>query len=446
MWSVIENATSLVESIIITVFTTRVLGFKSPRHNYLKSAIYAFVLFANITYIADFIPDIISQSIPGIIQIIISIIFSLIFLKGAVFLKIYISFLSSYMIFLINVPILVIFNNFTDGPISVLINDESTKRIAIIVLSKSLYWLATWAFCKWYKKHIQQADFDLNNFEWLTMLIISGLSFSVGLYIFQANVMQSSPLAVFLSSFVTFVINALVLYALVRSAQNRHKAIEIKAYQIANEAIKTSLDNYIKHSTEIRAIEHDIKNTLLAAISLIENQEYDKFKNYFFSAMADLQKADTLDTGIKNAYINAIIQQKYAECKYPEISFACSASGDFKNHEEINSMDIIDICVIICNLLDNAIEAYDGKSKKYEININLDSVYNKYRIEVSNPISQSLLEKNPDLKTNKPDAKNHGLGIKSIKSRAEKYNGSTEFTEEDGKFVARVWLTADSKE
>ena len=60
-----------------------------------------------------------------------------------------------------------------------------------------------------------------------------------------------------------------------------------------------------------------------------------------------------------------------------------------------------------------------------------------YSVEISNPIEKSVLTHNSRLKTSKTDVKNHGLGIKR---RAEKYNGNAEFTEENNRFVARVWL------
>ena len=90
--------------------------------------------------------------------------------------------------------------------------------------------------------------------------------------------------------------------------------------------------------------------------------------------------------------------------------------------------------------LNNAVKAYNDKRENYDIEINLDSINNSYRIEISNPIEKSVLAYNSRLKTSKTDVKNHGLGIKSVKRRAEKYNGNAEFTEENNRFVARVWL------
>ena len=84
--------------------------------------------------------------------------------------------------------------------------------------------------------------------------------------------------------------------------------------------------------------------------------------------------------------------------------------------------------------------AYTDSFKDYEIIIKLDVFGGAYSVEISNPIEKSVLAHNSRLKTSKTDVKNHGLGIKSVKRRAEKYNGNAEFTEENNRFVARVWL------
>ncbi len=57
----------------------------------------------------------------------------------------------------------------------------------------------------------------------------------MGLYVFQQNVSRYA-----------LVINALSLYGIFRSAQNKQKSEEIKFYQFENKAMKKNLDEYIK--------------------------------------------------------------------------------------------------------------------------------------------------------------------------------------------------------
>lgn len=443
MWSLIENAASLVECIIITGFTTLVLGYKNPRHKYLKYIIYTLAVFIDCIFLVNYLPPKIAETFPGILQILISFIYALLFLQGTVFLKCYISFISNYMIFLINIPVMLIFSGILNSSVHTTIYMQGFIRIVILVLTKVLYFLLTFVFYKWYKHNLKHADFRLNNFEWFSMLLLSAISFAIGLYIFQTNINQFKPIVITVSSLAALAINALVLHCLLRSAQNRYKAEEIKFYQLENQAMKTNLDNYIKQEAEISKIKHDMENVALTTTTLLQEHDYAKLEKHFSQIINDLQVTDILHTDIKNVYLNAIIQQKYTKCKskIKNVNFTCAADETFRKKEEIANIDIIDLCTIIANLLDNAIEAYI-ECNDYDIRINLDYINNSYRIEISNTIKGSVLSGNKTLKTSKSDTKNHGIGIKSVKSRAEKYNGKTQFTEENGQFVARVWLMA----
>ena len=443
MWSLIENAASLVECIIITGFTTLVLGYKNPRHKYLKYIIYTLAVFIDCIFLVNYLPPKIAETFPGILQILISFIYALLFLQGTVFLKCYISFISNYMIFLINIPVMLIFSGILNSSVHTTIYMQGFIRIVILVLTKVLYFLLTFVFYKWYKHNLKHADFRLNNFEWFSMLLLSAISFAIGLYIFQTNINQFKPIVITVSSLAALAINALVLHCLLRSAQNRYKAEEIKFYQLENQAMKTNLDNYIKQEAEISKIKHDMENVALTTTTLLQEHDYAKLEKHFSQIINDLQVTDILHTDIKNVYLNAIIQQKYTKCKskIKNVNFTCAADETFRKNEEIANIDIIDLCTIIANLLDNAIEAYI-ECNDYDIRINLDYINNSYRIEISNTIKGSVLSGNKTLKTSKSDTKNHGIGIKSVKSRAEKYNGKTQFTEENGQFVARVWLMA----
>lgn len=443
MWSLIENAASLVECIIITGFTTLVLGYKNPRHKYLKYIIYTLAVFIDCIFLVNYLPPKIAETFPGILQILISFIYALLFLQGTVFLKCYISFISNYMIFLINIPVMLIFSGILNSSVHTTIYMQGFIRIVILVLTKVLYFLLTFVFYKWYKHNLKHADFRLNNFEWFSMLLLSAISFAIGLYIFQTNINQFKPIVITVSSLTALAINALVLHCLLRSAQNRYKAEEIKFYQLENQAMKTNLDNYIKQEAEISKIKHDMENVALTTTTLLQEHDYAKLEKHFSQIINDLQVTDILHTDIKNVYLNAIIQQKYTKCKskIKNVNFTCAADETFRKNEEIANIDIIDLCTIIANLLDNAIEAYI-ECNDYDIRINLDYINNSYRIEIANTIKGSVLSGNKALKTSKSDTKNHGIGIKSVKSRAEKYNGKTQFTEENGQFVARVWLMA----
>lgn len=105
---------------------------------------------------------------------------------------------------------------------------------------------------------------------------------------------------------------------------------------------------------------------------------------------------------------------------------------------EIND---VDISILLSNLLDNAIEGCDLSDPNISLDMERKGTF--IYIAVKNKIASSVLKDNPELKTIKKDKREHGFGIKSIKSIAEKYNGNVEFNEKNGYFVAQVWINSE---
>ncbi len=89
-------------------------------------------------------------------------------------------------------------------------------------------------------------------------------------------------------------------------------------------------------------------------------------------------------------------------------------------------------------MLDNSIIGCDITNPYIELKI-LQRKSMTY-IAVKNTIAVSVLTDNPNLVTDKTNKSEHGYGIRSIKDIAKKYDGSVEFLEENGFFVAEVWL------
>lgn len=111
----------------------------------------------------------------------------------------------------------------------------------------------------------------------------------------------------------------------------------------------------------------------------------------------------------------------------------CSSSNN------VSGIDDIDLCNLLGNMLDNAIEAAKVCDKGYiEVSINSDE--NKLLVIIANSIMQSVLKPNKELASTKQDRERHGYGIKTIKSIAGKYGGVAKFYEEDKMFYCQVLM------
>ena len=107
------------------------------------------------------------------------------------------------------------------------------------------------------------------------------------------------------------------------------------------------------------------------------------------------------------------------------------------------SVDEMDLCLILSNLLENALEA-SRKTTAAQQQISLEIYQHSASIlliRVENNFDGTIKEKNHLFHSTK--RKGLGIGTQSVRRMAEKNDGSCNFTYEDGIFTAKVMLRAD---
>ena len=183
---------------------------------------------------------------------------------------------------------------------------------------------------------------------------------------------------------------------------------------------------------EMRHIRHDIKQQLATVSGLQIKGKFDEAQKYI-SEVADRIEQIEMFVDVGNDFINAILNSKLSIAKSKGIEVLCNFSGKIDNISEY------DLCSLIGNVLDNAIEASE-KVCDAVIAVSLFSDKYKLILTVSNSISQSVLNENTELKTTKDEAELHGFGVRSIRAIAKKYDGIADFYEEGLTFFCRVVL------
>ena len=104
------------------------------------------------------------------------------------------------------------------------------------------------------------------------------------------------------------------------------------------------------------------------------------------------------------------------------------------------SIDQIDMCLVLSNLLENALEA-SLKAKPFNRRIHAE-VYLHHKhlllIQVENTFEGKIQEKNHIFQSSKRPG--NGVGIQSVRHIAEKNGGDSSFTYENGVFTAKIML------
>lgn len=211
-------------------------------------------------------------------------------------------------------------------------------------------------------------------------------------------------------------------------------------YELAE--LKASSERIMKQDDEIRIlhenvrrIKHDMKNHLMVIASCLNSEEYDPAKIYVSQILDKLNAAHSyVETG--NSLMNHILNEKLNKARETGIS----VKAEIENLT-FAKMESIDFSAMLSNILDNAIEACKNE-RAPEINVIIAARRGYETILVKNKITDSVLEKNPELATEKTDKERHGMGVSQIKAIAGKYQGLCDFYEEDGFFCACVFIPA----
>lgn len=190
--------------------------------------------------------------------------------------------------------------------------------------------------------------------------------------------------------------------------------------------------NMVEKNRDMRVFRHDFKNNLISVRALIGDGQYNEAEKYIDELYGRLDATkNAFSTG--NHLADAILAEKNSAAVSQKTEI------DFDGIIPSDGIDNIDLCTILANALDNALEA----SKSIEnATINVRAAVNSavFMLTVSNPTLQPVEIKNNRVKTTKADSVNHGLGIGSIKNAAKKYNGEINLKYEDGHFTVEVMM------
>ncbi len=214
-----------------------------------------------------------------------------------------------------------------------------------------------------------------------------------------------------------------MVYRIKDSQQKEREQIKtISDLQLQNQYLN-SVYTLDEHTRKVR---HDLKNHMNIMRTLLEDEQGGRVKTIEYinqyvkqtSLMYETVKTD-------NKVVNAVINSKLLYCAENGINTSVSVCKDVSNLSDV------EICTVLGNLLDNAIEAElknDEHEREIQLNINMEE--DMLNIFVKNKIKESVLAANHELKTTKKDDKNHGIGMKNIYDIVTRHNGYIDIYEE----------------
>lgn len=235
--------------------------------------------------------------------------------------------------------------------------------------------------------------------------------------------------------------NVLIFYVFDRYSISAEKVQQQKVMIARLEVEQKHYEQIDEMNREHSHLIHNIKHYL----SVIGEAAAEENSVDILRILTDLQiEFDSAGANVicANPLLNTILNEKKKDAERKNVTMDILVEPEFT----LQVMKEIDVIAVLGNLLDNAIEAAsrcgEGYVKTFLYTQN-DSCFSV--IKIVNNHMEEMVEKDGILLTSKADKKHHGIGLQSVNSLLEKYDGYLEKFFDPKTFTAVVILPNRTK-
>lgn len=426
--NVFEMVINLIESIIGTQFFIRYLGYKSEKHKGITigtmvgSHFVAVSLYNYLTYMSNYAEWLI---------IIIWFVVIVIFLKGRILEKFFLVFLHNIFICTISIILFSLFDQWitydSNGYMTF-----GAVRIGLVLIAKLAELLLLELVLHFQVKESELVDskiyIGLNGVILVTLVSQIYLRDIIYQEAYSNHLANEAKVVA-----VTLVIIDLIVYVLCMNLTKNNA--DLLRERMKNAAFESKMKD-VRFAKELHQqtmkIHHDMKNELLNIRLKLREGKIKEAEDYLEETLnVKLAKSNIVFT--ENFLVDSVINRCIEKCKdrgiVIENIIECA----------IDSLEEMDMAVLLSNLLDNAIEAAEQSNEKY-VYLKISRMKNYLHIYVKNSCNGKVLKGEMGLQTTKKDKVFHGYGLLNVQDIVKKYNGEYEGNLNGKEYVTNIAL------
>lgn len=315
--------------------------------------------------------------------------------------------------------------------------DRTPGRVARILVLVLVYAAVVWILWKILHTHLpKDGDLDISVKEYFSALLIGVSVFAV------SNLSFISAMGTIKDGYETGIGQIRTIVDLGGIAVLYAHLIQCGELRVKREleAVQNVLQNqYIQYKQSRESIDlinykyHDLKHQ----IAVLRSETDPEKRNEFLNHMEDEIKQYEAQNKTGNKVLDTVLTSKSLYCAKHDITFTCVADGTL-----LEFMDIMDICSIFGNALDNAIECElkIADKEKRLIHVTVSQQKNFLILRFENYYEGDLKMKEGRLLTTKKEKAFHGYGIKSIRYTVNKYDGAVSIDAKENWFELKVLI------
>ncbi len=211
-----------------------------------------------------------------------------------------------------------------------------------------------------------------------------------------------------------------------------HSTFESYSNSYQNKLLKNQVEEVQNIYMTMRGWRHDYHNHLQSLKAKLSQNQIEESIRYLNDLEKDLDDIKLIvESG--NVEVDAILNSKLSLAMAQDIEVSVKVSIP-----ENLTITSIDCCVLLGNLIDNAIEACEKVSDKKYIRLYIGLYKKQLYISITNATNEVVRKFDEEYITTKRG--NHGHGLKRINKVVEKYNGYINRKNEPGVFVTEIML------
>lgn len=300
------------------------------------------------------------------------------------------------------------------------------------------FWIALWLLMRRKKS---PKEYRLSDSVWklVTLIAVTPLGIVLSIVLLQSP-FESSISGAVMSNILLLVLASAALFVLMQFIPVLARKEQVEEKMRMYEMNRSYYENLEKQQQEIRILRHDMANHL-QVISGLDGERQQEYIEKLTGSFAMSEQVMFCE----NRVINSVLNAKHSAAKNGGIGFQTRVSVPEKL-----GVDDVDLCALLGNAMDNAIEAClkCPEGRRY-VNGVIKVEKGIFAVKIENSVAEDTIGSGSSLladglpATTKKASQDHGFGLRSMKEIAERYGGSLELSvAEDGtKAVLLVWLS-----
>lgn len=194
-----------------------------------------------------------------------------------------------------------------------------------------------------------------------------------------------------------------------------------------------SLQDIREQEEQVMRLRHDLSSHMAVLQTLFEEGNYEEARKYTGQLSHDAALSGSgILTGNKAA--DLVVRSRMKICGEHGIRFTFTGTLTGLDH-----MTAPDICGLLSNAYDNAIEACLPQADAF-IHTKINTTRNYTVVQIVNSVEKKVAIRGNSAVTTKKDRKSHGYGIDIMKRIAYKYNGDCSLSCDDEEFTVKITL------